>query len=99
MRVEVSDQVVAFVRSQSPEPRRRLRLALRKLAAERGDIKALEGPLKGYARLRVGPYRIIFTVCDVAGDGACVRCLFAERRDTVYAVFSRVLQENLLKDG
>ena len=98
MRVEVSEQVLAFVRRQAPEPRRRLRLALRGLEAERGDIKVLEGPLRGYCRLRVEPYRILFTVADAPG-GDSVRCLFAERRDVVYSVFSDALRARLLKDA
>ena len=98
MKVEVSDQVAAFVRSQAPKPRRRLRLALRKLESERGDIRALEGPLRGYHRLRVGPYRVVFATSAEAGQPACIRCLFAERRDVVYTVFSRVLQRSILED-
>jgi hypothetical protein len=42
-KVEISDQVLNFVRSLAPEPRRSLRLALRGLEDERGDIKQLEG--------------------------------------------------------
>lgn len=98
MRVEVSDQVVAFVRSLSPEPRRRVRLALRRLADERGDVRDLEGPLRGFSRLRVGPYRIVFARAAEPGRSPCIRCLFAERRDTVYAVFSDMLKRHLLAD-
>jgi mRNA-degrading endonuclease RelE of RelBE toxin-antitoxin system len=97
MKVEVSEQVAAFVRRQAPEPRRRLRLALRRLASERGDIRALEGPLRGYHRLRVGPFRVVFATTADTGQPACIHCLFAERRDIVYTVFSRVLQRNILK--
>lgn len=55
MRFEISEQAFGFVLSQATEPRRRLRLALRGLGHERGDIRALEGRLGGYHRLRVGP--------------------------------------------
>ena len=96
--VELSEQVVNFVRSQSPESRRRMRLALRKLEAERGDIRALEGPLRGYHRLRVGPYRVVFAYATRADAPIGIRCLFAERRDTVYTVFSRMLERQLLED-
>jgi mRNA-degrading endonuclease RelE of RelBE toxin-antitoxin system len=98
MQVEVSDQVTEFVRRQAPEPRKRLRLALRRLEAERGDIESLEGPLRGYQRLRVGPYRILFATTAAVGHATRIRCIFAERRDVVYSVFSRVLQQNLLED-
>jgi len=96
MTVEVSDQVLAYVMSQAPEPRRRLRLALRKLASERGDIKELEGPLSCYSRLRVGPYRILFARVAEVGKPACIRCLFAEKRGIVYSLFADALKKQLL---
>jgi hypothetical protein len=95
MKVEISDQVLRFVMGQAPEVRRRLRLALRHLALERGDIRTLEGPLKGYCRLRVGTVRIVF-VRAVQGGVVRVRCLYAERRDVVYAVFGEMLKERML---
>ena len=96
MKVELSEQVVAFVRSQAPEPRRRLRLALRQLEAERGDVKTLQGPLSFYSRLRVGAFRIIFTRESEEQGPLRIRCIFAERRDTVYTVFSHMLKHDLL---
>jgi mRNA-degrading endonuclease RelE of RelBE toxin-antitoxin system len=98
MKVEVSDQVVAFVRSQPPEPRRRIRLALRKLAEGHGDVRTLEGPLSGYNRLRVGAYRIVFAQVAGTGKTACIRCLFAAKRDVIYGVFSDMLKKRLLED-
>ncbi len=59
MRVELSPQVLEFVRRLPPEPRRRLRRALKALAKESGDIRRLEGPLQDYCRLRVGGFRVI----------------------------------------
>ncbi|NQT94657.1 MAG: hypothetical protein HQ559_18015 [Lentisphaerae bacterium] len=96
MKVELSDQVATFVRSQAPEPRRRLRQVLRKLESELGDIKTLQGPLERYSRLRVGEFRIIFIREPEANAQACIRCIFAERRDTVYTVFSHMLKHDLL---
>ncbi len=90
MKVELESQVVAFVRGQAPEPRRRLREALRALARGRGDIKGLEPPLAEYQRLRVGPYRIIFRRA-----GGRLRCVFAERRGLVYEVFSEMVRKGL----
>jgi mRNA-degrading endonuclease RelE of RelBE toxin-antitoxin system len=95
MKVELSDRVLAFARTQAPEPRRRLRLALRRLESEHGDIKALQGPLSRYSRLRVGPFRIIFAR-EPEGQGGCIRCIFADRRDTVYTVFSQMLKQDIL---
>ncbi len=93
MKVEISAQVEDFFRRQAPEPRRRLRQALRRLENEAGDIRALEGPLAGYHRLRVGAYRIIFAYAPPR-----IRCIHAERRDIVYSVFSAALQQQLLRE-
>ena len=96
--VEVSSQVLNFVRTQAPEPRRRLRLAIRGLAAGRGDIRALEGNLEGYHRLRIGSFRVVFAYASNAGSMVVIRCIFADRRDVVYGVFSAMLQARLLKE-
>jgi mRNA-degrading endonuclease RelE of RelBE toxin-antitoxin system len=68
-----------------------LRRALRDLAKGKGNVIALEGPLEGYCRLRVGAYRIVFTY---AGRRT-IQCVFAERRSIVYEVFARVLADKL----
>ena len=95
MAVEVSEQVAAFIRRQPPEPRRFLRLALRALEREKGDIKALEGPLNGFYRLRIRGYRIVF-VRGVSMKGRdVIRCLVADRRDIIYEVFEQLLAERL----
>jgi len=91
-RVRVSRQVVDFVPSQAPEPRRRLRRALRELAAAKGDVKPLEGPLQDYCRLRVGPYRIILRYTAPK----TVDCIFAERRNIIYEVFAETMLDRLL---
>jgi len=96
MDVEVSDQVAGFIRCQSPEPRRFLRLALRGLGQERGDIKALEGPLNGFYRLRVRGYRVIFDQALSKSGKPVIRCLFAERRDIVYEVFCQYVSDRIL---
>lgn len=96
MKVRLSPQVVDFVRSLAPEPRRRLRQALRDLAQGKGDIRHLEGPLQDYCRLRVGPYRIIFTY----GKGRMmIDCVFAEQRSIVYEVFAEEMIERLIRAG
>src|SRR5437879_2504250 len=59
IRVELDAQVAAFVRALAPEPRKRLREGLRGLEHEKGDLKQLEADLAGYARLRVGSYRVV----------------------------------------
>jgi mRNA-degrading endonuclease RelE of RelBE toxin-antitoxin system len=95
-KIEVSEQVVRFVTSRAPEPRRKLREALRALAHERGDIRALEGPLQDYHRLRVAGYRIIFAYRS-AGKRRTIDCIFAERRSAVYDVFEQILKKHLLE--
>jgi mRNA-degrading endonuclease RelE of RelBE toxin-antitoxin system len=95
-RIEFSEQVVRFVARQAPEPRRVLRAALRGLARERGDIRALEGPLQEYHRLRVGGYRIIFKY-RISPKRRTIQCIFAERRSAIYEMFEKLLKQHLLR--
>ncbi len=90
-RVRLARQVVDFVRSQAPEPRRRLRQALRDLAQNEGDIRSLEGPLQDNHRLRVGPYRIVLRHTTPK----TIDCVFAERRGIVYEIFSEAMLDRL----
>jgi mRNA interferase RelE/StbE len=76
MKIEVSEQVLEFIRTCPPEPRRWLREALRKLAEEKGDIKALDSDLEGYHRLRVRSYRIIFRY-ETGRNSRKIFCAFA----------------------
>jgi mRNA-degrading endonuclease RelE of RelBE toxin-antitoxin system len=73
-----------------------LREALSALARERGDIRALEGPLEDYHRLKVGGYRIIFTY-KVSAKRRVIQCFFAERRSGVYETFQQLLRKHLLE--
>jgi len=91
MRVVLARQVLEFVRRLPPEPKRRLRRALRELTREKGDIKALEPPLEGYCRLRVGGYRVVFGY----GKRGTIECIFAERRSVVYEVLVEQLLDRL----
>ena len=91
MKVELAAQVVEFVRRQPPEPKRRLRRALRDLAREKGDIRALEAPLDRYCRLRVGGYRTVFAY----GARKTIQCVFAEQRSVVYELLLERLREEL----
>lgn len=93
-RVQVEAQVEAFVKSLAPEPRRRLTLAIKALAKDRGDVKRLEGKLAGYSRLRVAGYRIIFAERSNAGE-RIIDCIYAEKRAVVYELFVRLLSESL----
>ena len=95
MRVLLATQVVEFVRGLPPEPKTRLRRALRDLTRERGDVKALEPPLNGYCRLRVGGYRIVFAY----GKRGAIECLFAEQRSVVYELLLERLRDRLRGGG
>jgi mRNA-degrading endonuclease RelE of RelBE toxin-antitoxin system len=54
-----SPQARAQLRSIDPENAMRILRALTKLAETgAGNVKALEGPLAGVMRLRVGPWRV-----------------------------------------
>lgn len=93
-RVEVAPQVESFVKAQAPEPRRRLTRAIKGLARNQGDTKALEGRLGQYSRLRVGGYRVLFSERMESGQ-RIVSCVFAERRAVVYDIFEKLLAEDL----
>ncbi len=94
MKIEIERQVFDFIASLAPEPRRTIREALRKLSQERGDIRALEGELEGFYRLRVGRYRIIFFY-RVERRTRQIRCVYAEHRTLIYEVFAQHLHEFL----
>lgn len=94
MTVRIAPQVADFVRRLAPDPRRRFRQALRDLEKGKGDIRALEGPLQDYCRLRVGPYRVILSY----GAPRTIDCGFAERRNLVYEVFGDAMMERLMRN-
>lgn len=94
MRVELAEQVLDFLSSLSPAPRRAVREALRKLAQEKGDIRALEGDLEDFYRLRVSRYRVIFFY-NPKPRTRQIRCVFAEHRSIIYEVFAQQLHELL----
>jgi len=87
MRISASDQVVAWLAGLPPDPKRRVRRALRHLAAGRGDIRQLERELSGFHRLRVGGYRIVFHY----EDEVTIRLDFAEERSVVYETLIALL--------
>jgi len=91
--VRVESQVELFVKSLAPEPRRRLTLAIKGLAQDRGDIQRLEGKLSAYSRLRVVGYRVIFNERAEKGE-RIIDCVFAEKRAVVYELFIGLLSES-----
>src|SRR5713101_2744807 len=92
--VRVGPQVQEFVKSRAPEPRQGLRKAIKSLARQEGDIKALEGKLAGWHRLRVSSYRVLYK--ETAEGGARVlNCVYANHRSVVYQLFQQLLADEL----
>jgi mRNA-degrading endonuclease RelE of RelBE toxin-antitoxin system len=85
--LEIEQQVLDFIRALPPEPRLAIRRALKKLAAGQGDVRPLQEELSGFHRLRVKSYRIIFH----RPDKKTLRCVFAESRNVVYALYAELL--------
>ena len=94
VKIELERQVVDFIRSLPPEPRRVLRRSLKNLGREKGDIRALEGDLEGFYRLRALRYRVIFFY-QVSSERRIIRCLYAAPRSIVYEIFAQHLRELL----
>ena len=92
--VELEQEVVDFVRSLPPRPRQALRRALKNLQLEQGDIRALEGELERFYRLRVQRYRVIFHY-DLPAGKRVIRCVYAASRSIVYEVFAQRIRELL----
>jgi mRNA-degrading endonuclease RelE of RelBE toxin-antitoxin system len=90
-KVGIKQPVRDFIRRQAPEPRRALKRALKELEHERGDIVALEQPLGGYHRLRIGQFRLIFR----SAAPAVIEAIFVEQRSMVDEVFAAQLLDRL----
>ena len=90
--VRVQEEVLDYLRRISPQPRHALRMAIKALAEEKGDIKSLTDELEGFYRLRVGSQRVIFEY-EVINDRRVITCVFAGPRKWIYEVFqSRLLE-------
>ncbi|MBQ7118390.1 MAG: type II toxin-antitoxin system RelE/ParE family toxin [Clostridia bacterium] len=61
-RIEIDKRAVKFILKQPKPQQERLLRAIYRLPAA-GDIKSMRG-YEGYYRLRVGDYRVIYTVND-----------------------------------
>lgn len=90
--VRVREEVLDYLRKLPPEPRHALRLAIKDLAKERGDLRPLTDDLDGFCRLRVGSYRVIFEYEMVDGRRTAT-CIFAGARRWVYEAFQSRLME------
>jgi mRNA interferase RelE/StbE len=90
--VRVQEEVLNYLRRLPPQPRHALRVAIKGLARERGDIKPLTEELEGFFRLRVGSHRVIFEY-EIIDDRRVITCVFAGPRKWIYEIFhSRLLE-------
>jgi len=90
--VRIQDEVLDYLRRLAPQPRHALCLAIKDLAQEKGDIKALTDELEGFYRLRVGSHRVVFEY-QIIADQRVITCVFAGPRKWIYEVFqSRLLE-------
>ena len=90
--VKIQEEVLDFLRTLPPQPKKALREAIRNLSHEAGDIVPLTDNLEGYHRLRVGRYRIIFRY-QIEGNQRRIVCVYAAPRKWVYEVFHSQLVE------
>jgi mRNA interferase RelE/StbE len=90
--VRVQEEVVDYLRRLAPAPRQALRLAIKDLALEKGDIKPLTDDLEGFCRLRVGSHRVVFEYQVIDGQRV-ITCVFAGPRKWIYEVFQSRLWE------
>jgi len=94
-KVQVREQVKAFIETLAPESRKKIRLGLRRLEAERGDCSPLKEKLAAYHRLRIGGYRVLYRYLP----GKVIECVFAESRSLVYHLFEREVLRHLRHEG
>jgi mRNA-degrading endonuclease RelE of RelBE toxin-antitoxin system len=96
-KVRAGRPVEDFLKALAPEPRRKLRLAMKGLADDKGDVKLLEGKLSGFWRLRVGRIRVIFEVKAMGGTRV-IFCFYADYRSIVYVVLEQLLASGLIEE-
>ena len=96
MTISASEQVQTWLTGLPPETKRRVRAALRRLAAQSTglNIKALRQELEGLYRLRVGNYRIVYRV----KSGQVITLEYADLRDVVYETFKRLRALSEIED-
>lgn len=85
--VKIRQQVWQYYGRLGPQDRRTIKRALKELASERGDIRALRESLQGYYRVRIGTHRVIFRYLA----GRVIECVYMNDRSLVYDVFESEL--------
>ena len=82
--VALSPDAARWLRKADPQVARRIRNALRAVAAlddPRSRGKGLAGRLTGLWRYRVGDYRVI---CDIRDDELVILAVEVGKRDSIY---------------
>ena len=81
-RISIEKPAAKFINSQPKNQRVRLIKAIQRLPLA-GDIKAVEGH-PGYFRLRVGNYRIVYTIVPETQEVSLVLVSDAGNRGDIY---------------
>jgi len=90
--VRIQQEVLDYLKLLAPQPRHAMKVAIKNLAQEKGDIKALCDELEGFHRLRVGSNRVIFEYQLIDGR-RIITCVFAGPRKWIYEVFQNRITE------
>jgi mRNA interferase RelE/StbE len=93
-RVELREQVRRHYETLGLTYRREVKRALKTLAEGRGDTRALEAPLEGYYRLKIGNHRLIFR----HAHGGRIICVYMNTRKLVYEIFEDEVARRILGD-
>lgn len=90
--VRIQQEVLDYLNLLAPQPRHALKVAIKGLAQEKGDIRALCDELEGFHRLRVGSNRVIFEY-QLIDEKRTITCVFAGPRKWIYEVFHNRISE------
>jgi mRNA interferase RelE/StbE len=92
IKVRIQQEVLDYLKLLAPQPRHALKVSIKGLAQEKGDIKALCDELEGFHRLRVGSNRVIFEY-QLIDKKRIATCAFAGSRKWIYEVFNSRISE------
>lgn len=90
--VRIQQEVLDYPKLLAPQPRHALKVAIKNLSKEKGDIKALCDELDGFHRLRVGSHRVIFEY-ELLDGKRTITCVHAGSRKWIYEVFQSRITE------
>jgi mRNA-degrading endonuclease RelE of RelBE toxin-antitoxin system len=96
-KIKIGPLAENFIKSLSPLPKRALKVGIKGLEKDTGDLKQLEGRLAGYSRLRVGRIRVIFKAESLRGERV-IFCVFINFRPVVYELFEQLLASGLIEE-